>query len=179
MRILHLNAMVLLATAAVGCSGPLEPSSTAPSNVSSAAQGSDIAVSGTFTQTEITFIDVRSAGPNTVIDQTSRGDITGTIVGPYEDDLSVVVHPNGSFTAEFTITTTCTVDGYAGTLEFRARDQGTVVAPGVGGFSGTATIVAGSGDLASLRGALDIEGTVDLATGLSSYTYDGTLQWTP
>jgi hypothetical protein len=40
-------------------------------------------------------------------------------------------------------------------------------------FSGRAVITGGTGELSGLRGVLQIEGTVDLVTGLSEYDYVG------
>jgi hypothetical protein len=68
-----------------------------------------MAANGTFCQTAITSLDVWSAGPNTFLHQTAAGSVTGTLSGTYQDDLTVVIHPNGRFNARFTITCQCTV----------------------------------------------------------------------
>ena len=52
---------------------------------------------GTFTQTAITGLEVSQAGPNTILQQTSIGSVSGTLSGSYTDDLRVVIHPNGRF----------------------------------------------------------------------------------
>ncbi len=129
--------------------------------------------SGTFTQTGITSIEFGSAGPNTIIEQTSVGTVAGTLSGTYEDDLRVVIHPNGNFNAKFTIRCECTVGGQQGVIDFVATDRGQLVSETLAEFTGRAVITGASGDLAGLRGVLGIEGTIDLATGLSTYDYSG------
>lgn len=128
---------------------------------------------GTFTQTGITGIEVRAAGPNTIIEQTSVGSISGTLSGPYEDAIKVVIHPNGRFNAHFTVRCDCVVGGRQGELELVVSDQGQLEGPNTASFAGRAVIRGGTGELSGVRGVLAIEGTVDLATGLSSYDYTG------
>jgi hypothetical protein len=137
------------------------------------------AASGTITQNEITSLDVRLAGPNTMLKQTSRGVFAGTLAGSFEDELSVSIHPNGTFTAQFTLTCTCTVDGKEGVLTITAADRGEMVNPNLARFSGRAVIQDGTDELAGLRGGFDIEGTVDVASGLSHYTYAGPIRFLP
>lgn len=138
-----------------------------------------ITASGTVIQTEITSLDVRLAGPNTMLKQTSRGVIDGTLAGSFEDDVSVSIHPNGTFTAKFTLTCACTVDGKEGVVTITAADRGELVSPNLASFSGRATIKEGTGELSGLRGVFDIEGTVDVASGLSNYTYSGQIHFPP
>jgi hypothetical protein len=57
-----------------------------------------------------------AAGPNTILDQTSVGFVTATLSGSYEDELKVVMHPDGRFNAHFNITCQCTVVGQSGAL---------------------------------------------------------------
>jgi hypothetical protein len=165
-------ALTAFATACDQISAPevRQAESPPPAAVMAAAH---IPASGTFTQTGITGMEVRSAGPNTIIEQTSTGSVVGTLSGSYEDELRVVIHPNGSFNAQFTITCQCTVEGKAGTLELVASDRGQMVSETLATFKGRAVITGGSGELSDIRGVLEIEGTVDLATGLSTYTYSG------
>jgi hypothetical protein len=137
------------------------------------------AASGTFTQTAITSLDVRTAGPNTTLDQTSAGVITGTLAGTFEDKLKVVIHPSGKFDAHFTITCVCTVDGKSGVLEIVAGDTGELLSPTLAAFAGRAVINGGTGALSSLRGVLRIEGTVDVTTGLATYGYAGNIHFDP
>ena len=135
--------------------------------------------SGTFTQTAITSLVPSSAGPNTILDQTSMGVLSGTLSGDWTDELRLTMHPNGTFNAQFTITCTCTVGGESGTLTLRAQDRGELVSPTMAEFEGTATIIDATGDLAGLRGVLKIEGTVDVSTGLATYDYSGTIRFAP
>jgi hypothetical protein len=138
-----------------------------------------MAANGTFTQTAITSLDVKSAGPNTTLDQTSAGVITGTLAGTFEDKLKVVIHPSGKFDAHFTITCVCTVDGKSGVLEIVAGDTGELLSPTLAAFAGRAVINGGTGALSGLRGVLQIEGTVDVTTGLATYGYTGDLHFDP
>lgn len=134
-----------------------------------------IAASGTFAQTAITGLEVRAAGSNTIIEQTSVGTVGGTLTGTYEDELRVIIHPNGTFNAHFTITCQCELNGDGGVLEFVATDRGRITGPNTATFAGRATIIDGSGELAGLRGVLQIAGSVDIASGLSAYSYSGEL----
>ncbi|HET6604277.1 MAG TPA: hypothetical protein VFG21_08700 [Xanthomonadaceae bacterium] len=129
--------------------------------------------SGVFTQTGINSLDVQFAGPNTIIEQTSEGSVIGTLSGSYEDAIRVVIHPSGKFNAKFTIVCDCTVDGKQGFLYLVATDTGELVSDTQAIFSGRAVITGGTGELSGLRGVLQIEGTVDVATGLSEYDYVG------
>lgn len=182
------SVIVVLAGLGFGCgqlplspteqmaSGPPPPQAAAAHAASGAAAH---AASGTFAQTAVTSIDVRSAGPNTVIEQTSEGTLTGTLAGTFDDDVKVVIHPNGSFTANFTITCVCTVDGKQGVVRMVATDRGQRISPDVASFSGRVVITGASGALTGLGGVLKIEGTVDVPTGLATYDYDGTIRFTP
>lgn len=177
-RALPLLSAVLLTAA---CDAPVAPegdrAGSAPIAVVANA-ATHLAASGTFTQTGITSLMPSSAGPNTILEQTSVGVLSGTLSGAWEDRLRVVIHPNGRFNTSFWITCTCTVDGKSGTLEIRAQDAGELVNPTLGTFEGRAVIVSGTGDLAGLRGSLRIEGTVDVTTGLATYDYSGTIHFT-
>jgi hypothetical protein len=138
-----------------------------------APAASQTAATGTFTQTGITGLEVRQAGPNTILKQTSTGSVSGTLSGSYTDDIRVVIHPNGRFTAHFTIRCECTVGGNQGIVELVASDRGQLLSPNLASFEGRATITGGTADLSNLRGVFEIEGTIDLVSGLSTYTYSG------
>jgi len=175
MRNWYLVLVLAFVASGTACDQVVAPEAErAQSPVLAVAQASPhMLASGTFTQIGITSLDVRSAGPNTILEQTSTGTISGTISGSYQDDLRVVIHPNGRFNAKFTITCQCTVEGKVGTLEFVASDRGQLVSPTLATFEGRAVITGGSGELSDLRGVLQIEGSIDLVTGLSTYTYSG------
>ena len=129
--------------------------------------------SGFFSQTGINSLDEQFAGPNMILKQTSEGSVFGTLSGSYEDALRVVIHPNGKFNVKFTIVCECTVDGKQGYLYLVATDKGQMVSDTQAVFSGRAVITGGTGELSGLRGVLQIEGIVDLTTGLSEYDYVG------
>jgi hypothetical protein len=137
------------------------------------------AASGNLAQTAITSLDVSNAGPNTIIQQTAVGTITGTLTGHFQDDLKVVIHPNGKFNAHFTISCVCTVDGNLGVIEMVADDTGELLSPTLAQFAGRAVIKGGTGALSGIRGVLQIEGTVDVTTGLATYGYTGDVHFEP
>jgi hypothetical protein len=105
--------------------------------------------------------------------------ITGTMAGPFNDNLRVVIHPNGKFNAHFTITCLCTVDGKQGELEIVAGDTGELLSPTLAAFAGRVVINGGTGALSRLRGVLQIEGTVNVTTGLATYSYTGDIHFEP
>jgi len=177
MRIRHGFAALLLFTLTSACEPTTAPetrgSDPAPSLTTTRDASAPSPAAGTFNQTAVTGLETRTTGPNTIIEQTSEGTISGTLGGSYQDRLRVVIHPDGRFNAHFTITCQCTVGGESGVLELVATDRGEIVGPATAVFSGRAVIRGGSGDLADLRGVLVIAGTVDLASGLSTYGYSG------
>ena len=147
--------------------------------VGDAAASAQMTASGTFNQTAVTSLDAQTAGGNTILKQTAVGAINGTLTGHFEDDLTVVIHPNGKFNAHFTITCTCTVDGKVGVLEIVAGDTGELASPTLAVFAGRAVINGGTGGLSGLRGVLRIAGTVDVTTGLATYGYAGDIHFEP
>ena len=177
----------------IGCNGSSSPTAPDIPNAAGASTASGSSVeapavaqaslpleaSGTITQTSITSVDVRAAGPNTILEQTDEGTISGTLTGTFQDDIKVVIHPSGRFNAHFTITCECTVDGRQGVLELVAGDTGELISPDVAVFAGRAVINGGTGDLSDLRGVLKIEGMVDVSSGLSTYTYSGNIHFRP
>jgi hypothetical protein len=136
------------------------------------------AASGTFTQEATTGFAIRFAGPNVIVEQTTMGSVVGTLAGTFEDSLRVVIHPNGRFTAKGTITCQCTVDDKQGLLAFVVADTGEEV-NGVPTFAGRAVITGATGELAGLRGVLEVAGTVDVMTGLSTFDYSGQIHLHP
>ena len=166
-----------LALVAAACHEITQPPATVDNPTASAqAQVAAVAAAGEFTQTSIMSLEVSAAGPNTIIDQTSEGVITGTIQGTFEDDLHVVIRENGTFNTTFKIICQCEIGGQSGTLEFSATDTGEMTSPTGASFSGRAVISKATGDLAGTTGMLEIGGTVDLASGLSTYAYSGTVR---
>jgi hypothetical protein len=174
--------MIAASVMLVGCErDPVRVESVDATRLTPAAgsASAQMAASGTFTQTAITSIDVSVAGKNTIIDQTAVGAITGTLTGQFEDDLKVVIHPNGKFNASFTIRCVCTVDGRLGVVEMVAEDAGELLSPTLAAFSGRAVIKGATGALSGLRGVLQIEGTVNVTTSLATYGYTGDVHFEP
>ena len=147
--------------------------------VGNAAASVKTAASGSFNQTAITSLEAQTAGGNTILHQTAVGVISGTLTGHFADDLTVVIHPNGKFNARFTITCSCTVDGKFGVVEFVAEDTGELLSPTLAAFAGRAVINGATGDLSGLHGVLQIEGTVNVTTGLATYSYTGDIHFAP
>lgn len=170
-------AALLVATLTSACepvAAPHHPvSGPASAATTTAAVDTPSPASGTFTQTAVTGLEIRTDGPNTIFEQTSEGAVSGTLSGSYQDRLRVLIHPSGRFNVHFTITCQCSVNGESGVVELVASDRGEIVGPTTAAFAGRAVIRGGSDDLSDLRGVLAIEGTVDLASGLSTYGYSG------
>lgn len=136
------------------------------------------AASGTATQTGITEIEVRMAGPNVIIEQTTVGFVSGTLSGTFEDTIRVVLHPSGGFTALGKGSCECTVDGLSGVVEYVVSDEGEEI-NGIPTFAGRQVITGATGDLSGLRGVLQIEGEVDPGTLLSTISYSGVIHTHP
>ncbi|HUF29070.1 MAG TPA: hypothetical protein VMM77_00295 [Gemmatimonadaceae bacterium] len=175
MRTLCTVPILLLAVFGTACESVTAPDAQQPEalTLAMAHAAPPTAAAGTFTQTGITSLQVRQAGPNTILEQTSSGWVSGTLSGSYTDNIRVVIHPNGRFNAHFTIRCECTMAGEQGNVDLVASDKGELVSPTHATFAGRATITGGTAELSDLRGVLEIEGTVDLLSGLSVYTYSG------
>lgn len=175
MRTAYFVPILSLALIGTACESATAPAAD-PAYVSTLAMShasAQTAAAGNFNQNAITGLQVRQAGSNTILEQTSAGSVSGTLSGSYTDDIRIVIHPNGRFTAQFTIRCECTVAGEYGVVEFVASDRGEIVNPDLAAFAGRATITGGTADLSDLQGVLEIEGTVDLNSGLSQYSYTG------
>jgi hypothetical protein len=106
--------------------------------------------SGTFGPTGSGTITTRTADGNVIIDIAARpGAFTGTFAGTYSEDLRIVVHKDGSDNFSAELTCACVVDGRTGTMTVKLDGTGSL--PG-GTFQAHYRIVAGTGDLANLRG---------------------------
>lgn len=137
------------------------------------------AAEGTLTHTAITGFDIRTAGPNAIFEQTTVGSFSGTLDGSFEESLRVVAHPTGRFNAKGTISCACTVEGREGIVELVLATSGEIVSPTTGVVEGRFVITGGSGELSGLSGVLDVEGTIDLTTGLVTITYSGQIHLHP
>ena len=186
-RMYQVMALTLVSVLLAGCSaddvtGPAHmPGDQTPevsAQATAMAASPHMLAAGTFNQTAVLSLDVREAGPNTIIEQTNQGVASGTLTGDLQDELRVVIHPNGSFNAHFTVTCVCTVEGREGVVELVANNTGDIVGP-VGAYEGRAVITGGTGELSGLRGVLQFEGAVDLTTGFSTLTYSGTIHFAP
>lgn len=130
--------------------------------------------SGTFSVTEKTSLSIQPAGGgNFIIEQTTAGVFTGTFSGTFVDELRAVLHSNGNVGAQGTITCTCTVEGKSGTIVFNQTSRG----PAGSAFQGRAVILSGTGDLANMRGTLEIQGTG--SNGIATVAYSGQIHFDP
>jgi hypothetical protein len=135
--------------------------------------------SGTSTQTAITSLEVWSAGPNTIFEQTTMGFLSGALTGTFEDSYKIVIHPNGRFNAQGTITCNCTVEGKSGVLKLKLVDSGGIISPDTATLAGRAVIIGGNGELADLRGVFTVEGVVNIQSGLATFNYSGQIHFHP
>lgn len=116
---------------------------------------------GTFFPTVVGSISARVADGNTFLEITGQiGAWTGTIAGTTSEDISGVIHKDGSTNFSGQLTCLCTVDGRSGTMTVRFNLSGDAT-----GFTGNYRITASGGGLAGLRG----QGTL-----LSPPTFPGT-----
>lgn len=118
------------------------------------------------------------AGPNVIIEQTTVGFVSGTLSGTFEDTFKVVLHPNGRFTAHGSGSCECAVNGVSGVIEYVTSDTGQEI-DGIPTFEGRQVITDATGGLSGLRGVLQIEGTVDIGTGLATIDYSGAIHTHP
>ena len=152
-RLTTISAVICLALGLVGVAHGSQPTSA----------------SGTYMVTEITSFMPRTVGNKTVIDQTASGAFSGTLAGPFEDEVTIDIHPNGLVKARGTMTCSCTVAGKSGSLEFVHVTAGEFDEQT---FEGRAIIRRATGDLSGLRGVLEIQGTLD-ENNMATVTYMG------
>lgn len=137
-----------------------------------------VAASGTITQTHVVAFDARLVGPNLILEQTVLGTFDGTLSGTFEDNLRVVIRPDGRFTGRGSGSCACTVNGLQGMVEYIISDAGLQV-DGVPTFRGQQVVTGATGALTDLQAVLEIAGTVDVGTGLSTIAYSGAFHLHP
>lgn len=109
------------------------------------------------------IVDVQNAGPNTILTQTNTFALTGDLNGTYANEQRAVIRPDGEFVQNGFGTFTGTVNGVAGTLDFREVSSGNLSTT----FDGHVVTTAGSGGLANVRCNGTIEG--DAVSGTGTY----------
>jgi Protein of unknown function (DUF3224) len=120
--------------------------------------------SGTFSPSALpTNVVMRSAGPNTIITETTTDVLSGTLSGTSVFQERIVVRADGSFTQHDVQTFTGTVNGVAGTSTSVLAFSGDATS-----FHGHFVFVSGTGGLANLRGQGTFEGST--TTGVGTYT---------
>jgi hypothetical protein len=121
--------------------------------------------SGTFLNT-LTPVASRMADGNTLVDFTLVETTTGFYAGTRVGRGSLVIHPDGTFTAHSSGVFTGTIAGRSGTAILSAQAEGTFAAG-----TGHAEVGDGTGGLAGVHCRLSITGAaVDPTTFAGTYT---------
>jgi uncharacterized membrane protein len=127
-----------------------------------------VPVSGTFI---LTFepVSVRQADGNTITDFTFREQISGSIAGVRVGTGTLVVHPDGTVTADDAGVFTGTVAGVPGSVIIAVRAEGTFAS-----LTAIATFdeSSGTGGLRGLRGTVRVTGAATGPTTLAG-SYEG------
>ena len=102
-------------------------------------------VTGTFAVVTAVPTDTRTAGGNTFTTLERVASLSGTFTGSTTDTVELVTHANGTTSVHGAGTCICTIEGKAGTFEYRFQGSGTfptdlsgefVVGHGTGGLEG-------------------------------------------
>jgi hypothetical protein len=120
-------------------------------------------MSSTITLTESVVTDYHVEGGNVFLGLHNTWTFEGDLAGTFETDVSLVFHPDGGATFHEHGTFTGTVGGASGTFELRPTGTGSGT-----DFSGSFTVLSGTGDLEDLNGHGTFE--ADLSTGTGSLT---------
>ncbi len=155
MRAMPKKALVLLATAAATVMFAQPVSATTPT----AASGSFF-----FTSPPTSASVFRGPDGNTFLSLTFVGEpITGTFVGTFNEQITIVTHPDGSQNFLGDAQCTCTIAGTkTGTLLFSFEGTGAV-----GAVSNAEFVLSGTGGLATFHG----QGSAIVAADGSGGTY--------
>ena len=105
-KILVLLAAVAVFTISVGATPPTD-------------------VTGTFAVVTAVQTDTRTAGGNTFTTLERTASLSGTFTGTATDTVEVVMHANGATSVHGVGTCICTIEGVAGTFEYRFQASGT------------------------------------------------------
>jgi hypothetical protein len=164
-----LNAVAALVgtLVAVACSqtaSPISPSPVASVELSSHATSPITSATGSFSPAGApVLIDARVANGNTIVTQLATFNLTGDLVGVYSGEQRSVITSSGDVLQQAFRTFVGTLNGVAGTLEFREVSTGTVT----GTFQGQVTVLNGTGDLAGVH----CQGTFDGDSVAGTGTY--------
>jgi hypothetical protein len=82
-------------------------------------------VTGTFAVVTAAPTDTRTAGGNTFTTLERTASLSGTFTGTATDTVEVVMHANGATSVHGVGTCICTIEGVAGTFEYRFQASGT------------------------------------------------------
>jgi hypothetical protein len=125
----------LLLTLAAGAALMAVPASASPPSP----------VSGTFAVVTATTTSTRTADGNTFITLTRTATIAGTFTGTTTDNVTLVMHSNGTTSLRGAGTCVCSLGALTGTIEYRFNGKGTfptsasgryVAGRGTGGLAG-------------------------------------------
>ena len=123
---------------------------------------------GTFAVVNATTTDVRTADGNTFITATRTASISGTFTGIATDTVVLVMHANGTTSARGEGTCVCTIEGRAGTFDYRFEGSGTFPAT----LSGQYVVGHGTAGLEGIHAEGPFSGTFFVANLGGQYHFD-------
>jgi hypothetical protein len=136
----------------------------APTTLANHATSPITWVTGSFAPAAPAVVtNVRLVDGNTILTQITAFNLTGDLVGVYSGEERSVIRADGDFTQNAFRTFVGTLDGIAGTLEFREESMGNVSEA----IAGQVTLLNGTGGLSGVRCEGTFEG--DTASGTGTY----------
>ena len=130
---------------------------------------------GTFANTAFTSPPTsRLADGNFFFEEHLMGVIDGTIEGARTLVVTGVVHPDSTLNFNGTETCVCTVDGRSGSFVDRFEGTGSGLT-----FTGSLTVLRGTGDLRDLHAVATFTGAINPATGLGAASYSVDYRFDP
>jgi hypothetical protein len=123
---------------------------------------------GTFAVVSAVTTDVRTAGGNTFITVERTAVISGTFNGTAVDTVKLVMHANGTTSANGQGTCACAIGARAGTFDYRFRGSGTFPVE----LSGSYVVGHGTGGLEGLHAQGPFAGSFFVATLGGQHHFD-------
>jgi hypothetical protein len=123
---------------------------------------------GTFAVVSATTTNVRMADGNTFITVSRTALISGTFTGTATDTVLLVMHSNGTTSARGAGTCVCSIEGRAGTFDYRFQGSGTFPTS----LSGRYVVGHGTGGLEGIHAEGPFSGTFFAATLGGQYHFD-------
>jgi Protein of unknown function (DUF3224) len=125
-------------------------------------------VAGTFAVVTATTTDVRTADGNTFITVIRTAALSGTFTGTSTDTVRIVMHSNGTTSANGVGTCVCSIEGRTGTFDYRFRGSGTFPTS----LSGRYVVGHGTAGLEGLHAEGPFSGTFLVAQVGGRYHFD-------